>query len=111
MKVLVTAVHPTTRSDAGHTPLAAGELVGWHIKWNGVGSPGAFYPEPMQPMSVNQAQTIDLPGGENSPYTVAIEWFDQYGQKSIFVLPTVTLHAPTLPAPPDPGTGSAVVVP
>ena len=111
MKIHVVVSHPTKRTD--ESDLAPGDLVGWRIKWNGPGSLGAYYPEPMQLMAETIAETSSvLTGVEGDHYTVAIEWFDAFGQKSIKVLDTVTLHVDEdMPAAPKPGDGVATVLP
>lgn len=104
MKIQVTVVHPVPSASQG-------PLDHWRIKWNGPGTQGAYMPSANQPMAETVVDTGQLSGVDGDHYTVAVEWFDTSGQKSILVLPTVTLHVDSnLPAAPSPGTASQVVV-
>jgi hypothetical protein len=104
MKIQVKVVHPVP--SGSQAPLDH-----WRIKWNGPGTLGAYTPSPDQQMAETVVDTGQLSGVDGDHYTVAVEWFDTFGQKSILVLPTVTLHVDAnLPAAPSAGSASQVVV-
>lgn len=104
-KLVVTVVHPTLRQD--DTPFnPAVDLNRWVLYARAVGASNWTQVGGNNPASETVREVGNVPAGGD--WEVRIEWYDQHGQMAAFN--TVTDVPDPVPAPPRPGTATAVYV-
>jgi hypothetical protein len=104
-KLVVTAVHPTLRTDG--SPFTGAMMARWTLEARAVGA-STWTPvgtDNSADVTVREVNNVPL-GGD---WEVRLTWYDQHGQFSQFV--TQTDVPEPIPAPPAAGSASVVFVP
>jgi hypothetical protein len=103
MKLRVTAVHPTLRTDG-----SALVLDHWRLRYMKDGAGGYTAGPAVVPASTT-ADTPDVLPGEH--WTVVVDWFDSDGQVSTGLAGDMLIPAtPPMPAPPAVGSATLAFV-